>query len=184
GSVLGHRTVDEAFADERVRGGVDRLWDEAARTLPFDAEELRWYRAALSERFANPRMGDELARIAMDGSQKLPVRHLPVLRAARSAGQLPEGATVALAAWIAHLRGAGAPVRDVEAARFQPLATGQPENAVTAVLGALAPDLAEDTELRNVVAGQVRALVEDGARGGVSTGPDGPVAVAGSQASP
>ena len=56
------------------------------------AEELAAYRAALLERFENARMHDRLDRIAMDGSQKLPIRIVPVLRAERAAGRVPEGA--------------------------------------------------------------------------------------------
>ena len=41
---------------------------------------------ALLDRFANPRMHHRLAQIAADGSQKLPVRILPVLRAGAGRG--------------------------------------------------------------------------------------------------
>ena len=69
-------------------------------------------------------MHDRLDRIAMDGSQKLPIRIVPVLRAERAAGRMPEGATRALAAWICHLRGLGAPVIDARADEVVPLAQG------------------------------------------------------------
>lgn len=147
GSVLGRTTVDEAFADEQVRAWVEQLWDDAAPVLDLGADEVDAYRAALRERFANPRMGDTLARIAMDGSQKLPVRHVPVLRAARAAGRMPEGVVVAVAAWVAHLRGAGAPLRDVQAEHWAGLATGAPADAVAAVLGGLAEELSGDEAL-------------------------------------
>ena len=65
-----------------------------------------------------------LAQIAADGSQKLPIRILPVLRAERSAGRMPEGAVRVLAAWIGHLRGAGAPVADPRADELVALAAG------------------------------------------------------------
>ena len=60
-----------------------------------------------------------LAQIAADGSQKLPIRVLPVLRGERAAGRMPTGALRVLAAWINHLRGAGAPVKDAGAAPYQ-----------------------------------------------------------------
>ena len=60
-------------------------------------------------------MHHRLAQIAADGSKKFPVRILPVLREERAAGRLPEGAARVLAAWVSHLRGAGAPVDDVRA---------------------------------------------------------------------
>ena len=98
-------------------GGTRR---PATSTCP--ADEVDAYRAALLDRFANPRMHHRLAQIAADGSQKLPVRILPVLRAERAAGRLPEGAARVLAAWVCHLRGAGVPVDDVRAEQVAALA--------------------------------------------------------------
>jgi len=158
GPILGHDTVDEAFADPQLRAWVERLWDDATPTLTVPQEDITAYRAALTERFANPRMRDILGRIAADGSQKLPVRHVPVLRTERAAGRMPEGAVVAVAAWVAHLRGAGVPVNDVEAERWTTLAAGEDEQAVTRVLGELAPELADDTELRDAVLAWLRTF--------------------------
>jgi fructuronate reductase len=103
--------------------------------------EAEAYCVALLERFANPRIGYALAQIAGDGSQKLPVRLLPVLRAERAAGRLPDVAVTVLAAWFRHLRGAGAPVRDVRADELRALTD------VPAVLAALSADLADDADL-------------------------------------
>lgn len=158
GPILGHETVDAAFADEEVRGWVEQLWDDAEPSLEVPAEDIAAYREALRERFANPRMRDVLARIAMDGSQKLPVRHVPVVRTERAAGRMPAGAVVAIAAWVAHLRGAGVPVNDVAAERWQELAAGEDEQAVRAVVSALAADLADDTELLAAVVEQLRSF--------------------------
>src|SRR5690625_2885185 len=83
-------------------------------------------------------MRDVLARIAMDGSQKLPVRHVPVVRTERAAGRMPAGAVVAIAAWVAHLRGAGVAVDDVAAERGQELAAREDGPAVRAGVSALA----------------------------------------------
>ena len=55
-----------------------------------------------------------LAQIAADGSQKLPVRILPVLAPERAPGRLPEVAVAVLAAWLAAPAGRGAR-RDVRA---------------------------------------------------------------------
>ena len=90
GSLRGHATVAEAMADATCRAWLEGWWDEAAAHLDLDAGD---YRAALLERFENPRIQHRLAQIAADGSQKLPVRVLPVLRAERAAGRLPEAAT-------------------------------------------------------------------------------------------
>ena len=102
------------------------------------------YRGALLDRWENPRIRYRLAQIAADGSQKLPVRVLPVLRREREAGRIPEGATRVLAAWVGHLRGAGAPVDDVRAAELVPLAAGPLSEAVRRVLDAFDPAVGED----------------------------------------
>ncbi len=158
GSILGHRSVAGAIADDRCRDWVEQWWTTAAAHLGQPAGEVTAYEAALGERFANTKVHDQLARIAEDGSEKLPVRVLPVLRAERAAGQLPTAATRILAAWLCHLRGLGAPVRDVRAAALVPLAAGPVRGAARRVLGALDPDLGSDTELVSAVAEQCQDL--------------------------
>jgi fructuronate reductase len=147
GSALGHQTVADAMADDTCRGWLEEWWTEASRHLPFPERDLAAYRAALLDRFANPRMHHRLDQIAADGSQKLPVRILPTLRLERAAGRLPQGAVRALAAWIGHLRGAGGPVSDARADQVIPLATGPLREAVPRVLAALDPVLTDDQEV-------------------------------------
>jgi fructuronate reductase len=147
GSALGLTTIAEAVADERCRAWLNEWWDEAVRHVPLPAGELADYRTALLGRFANPRIRHTLAQIASDGSQKIPIRVLPVLRGERAAGRLPGGAIRVLAAWIGHLRGRGAPVNDDGAAAYQEKA-GTPRD----VLALLAPDLAADDALADELA--------------------------------
>jgi fructuronate reductase len=146
GSALGHATVADAIADPVCRGYLDQWWDEASRYVPLPPDELASYRAALLERFANGRIRHTLAQIAADGSQKIPIRVLPVLRGEIAAGRMPPGAIRVLAAWIAHLRGAGAPVDDAGAGPFQKRA-----GEVRDLLTLLAPDLAGDDALVGAV---------------------------------
>jgi fructuronate reductase len=147
GSARGHETVAQAVADDTCRAWMQQWWDEASRHLDLPADSIRAYRDALLDRFSNPRIHHRLAQIAADGSQKLPVRVLPVLRGERAAGRLPEGAARVLAAWICHLRGVGAPVDDVRADQLVALATGALPAAVPRVLGVLGADLDADDEL-------------------------------------
>ena len=117
------------------------------------------YREALLARFANPRMRDQLARIAADGSVKLPVRILPTVRAERAAGRVPVGGATTLAAWVLHLRGLGAPVKDPGAGPAQEAAgSGELAVAVPAVLDVLEPGLGSDTALVDAVLAQAQAL--------------------------
>lgn len=146
GSIRGHQTVPDAAADPTCRAWVEEWWDLAGPHIRQPAGELAAYRQALLERFSNTRLADRLARIAEDGSQKIPVRILPVLRAERAAGRLPAAALRVPAAWICHLRGLGAPVHDARAAEVVPLADGPLSEAVRRVLGWLDPELAEDRD--------------------------------------
>lgn len=149
----GLETVAEAVADPVCAVLMGDWWDAAARHLPLPTGEIASYRAALTDRFANPRIRHQLAQIAGDGSQKLPERIAPVLRAERVAGRLPSSAAAALAGWISYLRGDG--VHDPRAGELHALA-GRPDRAaVQGILGELDPAFADDGDL---VAGVVAAL--------------------------
>jgi fructuronate reductase len=138
--------VADAVADPECRAWLAQWWDEAARYVPLPPAEIAAYREALLIRFGNRRIRHTLAQIAADGSQKVPIRVLPVLRGEMAAGRIPPGAVRILAAWIDHLRGAGAPVDDAGAAPFRERA-----GDVRDVLLLLAPDLAGDEALAAAV---------------------------------
>jgi fructuronate reductase len=161
GSIRGHATIDEAIADPQCRSWVEALWDESCRHLTLPAEMLADYRAALIQRFANPRVRDQLSRIAADGSQKLPVRILPPLLAERADGRMPVGCATAVAAWILHLRGHGAPIKDPGADRARvEAAAGDESTAISGVLETLHSGLGDDSALVSVIIEQMQALTE------------------------
>ncbi|HEX2905068.1 MAG TPA: mannitol dehydrogenase family protein [Jatrophihabitans sp.] len=145
GLLRGHETVAQAVSDELCQAWLQQWWDLAATRLPQPAAELGRYRAALLERFANPRIQHRLAQIAADGSQKLPIRVLPVLRLERAEGGLPQPALRILAAWIGALR--SHQLTDVRAAEVRARAAGGLPDAVPRLLEVLAPELAADAEL-------------------------------------
>jgi fructuronate reductase len=162
GSIRGHETVPAAIADDTCRSWVEEWWAVASRHLDQQAADIAAYRDALLQRFSNTRMRDRLDRIAADGSQKLPIRFLPVLRAERAAGRVPTAATRVLAAWICHLRGAGAPVSDARADEVVPLAAGPLASAVPRVLGWLDPALAADADVVSTVVDQSKQFSRAG----------------------
>jgi fructuronate reductase len=149
GPPRGVTTVAEAVADDRCRALVEGWWDTCAPHLSLPGGDVAAYRAALLERFGNPRIRHLLAQIATDGSQKLPARFLPVLRAERAAGRLPEPVVAVLAAWVGHLRDGGTPVQDVRADELRALAVGA--DPVPHVLATLDPALPDDVELVTAV---------------------------------
>jgi fructuronate reductase len=161
GSIRGHTTIDEAIADPQCRSWVEALWDESCRHLTLPADMLNDYRAALIQRFANPRVRDQLSRIAADGSQKLPVRIVPPLLAERADRRMPVGCATAVAAWILHLRGHGAPIKDPGADRAR-TAAGAPDEStvVSGVLETLHSGLGDDSALVDLITEQMHALAQ------------------------
>jgi fructuronate reductase len=166
-SIRGHATIDEAIADPTCRGWVETFWDEAAPHLVLSAEAVVDYRQALLERFANPRVRHLLAQIAPDGSIKLPVRIVPALRAERAEGRMPLGCATVLAAWVLHLRGQGAPLKDPGAGPAVTAATAaDDETAVAGVLDTLADGLGADRDLVATIVERLGTLTEDGRTAG------------------
>ncbi|MFC4376177.1 mannitol dehydrogenase family protein [Nocardia halotolerans] len=145
----GHRTVGEAVEDPVCQVWLEQWWREAGPYVGLPDAEVRSYQRALLDRFSNRRMRHQLAQIAMDGSQKLPVRVLPVLRHERAAGRVPAGAVRAIAGWVCHLLGNGVPVTD-------PRVPGVRD--VGSALALLDPALVPDRDLRVAIEEEVRRL--------------------------
>ncbi|MBA4046285.1 MAG: mannitol dehydrogenase [Erythrobacter sp.] len=105
GLARGHDFVHQAIADPCLRPLAERLMrDEAAPTVtPARGQRLDDYAEALLQRFGNPATGHRLEQIAMDGSQKVPQRWLPVLAEARA--PCPAILT-GIAAWMVHVEDA------------------------------------------------------------------------------
>ncbi|HQY33217.1 MAG TPA: mannitol dehydrogenase family protein [Actinotalea sp.] len=158
GTILGHETVADAIGDPVARGWVLEWWAEASRHLSLPEADVAAYRQALLERFENPNIRHALAQIAADGSQKLPVRIVPTLRAELAAGTVPVGATRVVAAWVSHLRGLGAPVKDAREAEVRPFGEGTLEESVAKVLSFLDADLAADRRVVDAVLAHARAF--------------------------
>ena len=105
------------MADPELARFVERLMLEDIAPLtpaPFGFDVEAYVRALL-QRFANGSLQHRTLQIAMDGSQKIPVRWLPVLREARRCGSPVPHLVTALAVWLRFLKG-----RD-EAGRELPL---------------------------------------------------------------
>lgn len=121
GQLRGHATVAQALADPVCAAWVESFWDEAERNLPSVGLGIPAYRAALLARFGNARIAHQLAQIAMDGSNKLRMRAVPVFKAEKAAGRDGSGALRMIAAWVAQLRkqrAAGTPIGDAAAAQL------------------------------------------------------------------
>ena len=129
-----HETIFDAIQDPVIRGWVNAWWDEAVTVIDLPAQELADYRAALLDRYLNPKIKHLLKQIAMDGSQKVPIRTVPTLKAVAARGEEPVGAARTVAAWVLNLRGEGAPVSDPFKDELLALVTGDLADSVTKVL--------------------------------------------------
>ncbi|MDQ0850591.1 mannitol-1-phosphate/altronate dehydrogenase [Arthrobacter sp. B3I9] len=105
GQLRGHATVAQALADPACRRAVEAFWDEAEASLSRGEGatvdlQIPAYRAALLARFSNARIAHHLAQIATDGSTKLRMRAVPVLRAERAEDRSGAAAALMIAAWV------------------------------------------------------------------------------------
>src|SRR5207253_5343398 len=98
-------TVSDAMRDPLVGPFARRLMTEDLRsTLAAPANyDVLAYCDQLLRRFENPSLAHRTQQIAMDGTQKVPVRWLPALRAAVDAGGELRHVERALAAWLHYL---------------------------------------------------------------------------------
>ena len=79
GYLTGYRYADEVIADAQMRTFIIRMMDDEVTDLlpPVPGIDLGDYKRTLIERFANPRIKDTLARLATDGSDRMPKFVLP-----------------------------------------------------------------------------------------------------------
>ena len=106
GLLAGLQTVAEAMAQPTLRRFIERMMIEDIEptlTMP-QPGALALYRQSILRRFENPAMRHQLAQIAWDGSQKLPIRILGTIAEALRAGRSPTRLTVPIAAWMQFVR--------------------------------------------------------------------------------
>ncbi|QDV41071.1 Mannitol 2-dehydrogenase [Stieleria neptunia] len=101
GSVYGYQTIDECVRDDLFRQYLRQFFDvEATPVLdPVEGIDLDEYKATLIERFGNPNVKDNLARICLESSSKLPVFLIPTIRDNLAKGGSVQYAALVVAAW-------------------------------------------------------------------------------------
>lgn len=107
GYLSGRDMISQAIADPALQGFVRKLWDEELIPVVHAPAgiDLASYTATIHSRFANGAIRHRTWQVAMDGSQKLPQRILPAVRARLARGlDLPRLALV-IAAWIRYAGG-------------------------------------------------------------------------------
>ncbi|NND97887.1 MAG: mannitol dehydrogenase family protein [Pirellulaceae bacterium] len=101
GSIYGHDTIDGCVSDERFATFLRQFMDvEATPTLDaVEGVDLDAYKGTLLERFANPNIKDNLARICLESSSKLPVFLIPTITKNLESGGSIRYAALVIAAW-------------------------------------------------------------------------------------
>ncbi len=170
GLLAGYQLVADAVADPVLFDATRDLL--ASEVLPTLAAPHGWDLPAYADqalaRFANRALAYTTAKVAADGSQKLPVRVMPTVRARLASGSSAPRCAQVLAAWVTCMAGPRAVALAVEdGALAPPDSSGAhagadcPEQATAALLGR--PGFPEDrrpTEhaFRTDVLEQVRRL--------------------------
>ncbi|MHB8816959.1 MAG: mannitol dehydrogenase family protein, partial [Steroidobacteraceae bacterium] len=106
GLLAGLQTVAEAMAQPALRTFIERMMiEDIEPTLVVpQPNALAAYRRSILRRFENPAMRHQLAQIAWDGSQKLPIRILGTVADTLRAGRPLERLMVPVAAWMHFVR--------------------------------------------------------------------------------
>ncbi|MCB1814638.1 MAG: mannitol dehydrogenase family protein [Candidatus Competibacteraceae bacterium] len=106
GVLLGYETTDKAMQDQHIPALLNRYLDTVRELIPEPpGVNLANYQQTLLQRYANPAIKDQLARICFDASSRIPKFVLPSARE-----QLARGAPVnvfafVVACWIRYLGG-------------------------------------------------------------------------------
>ncbi|MBB5369139.1 MULTISPECIES: mannitol dehydrogenase family protein [unclassified Janthinobacterium] len=129
GMLLGYTYAHEAMNDAGIRALVRRMMDDEVTPLldTVQGVDLEQYKATLIERFSNPAVRDQLARIGTEGSARIPKFVLPSVREALAQGRAIKLLGFTVACWFRYLeghdeQGNALPLNDPYAERLRALA--------------------------------------------------------------
>jgi mannitol-1-phosphate/altronate dehydrogenase len=107
GYLAGYRYAHEVMGDADFVNFLSRFMDVEVTPLlpPVPGIDLADYKRTLLERFANPKIADTLARLATDGSDRMPKFVLPSLSEALAQGRPHRLLTLVVAGFCRYLRG-------------------------------------------------------------------------------
>lgn len=101
GALLGHHFVHEAMADPDITAWLSHLMrtDVIPILPPLEGADYHQYLAMCISRFSNPRIGDTIARLCLDGSNRQPKFVLPSISDALAAGRGIDALSLEVALW-------------------------------------------------------------------------------------
>ncbi len=172
GALRGYDTIAEAAADDELATAARRLMRQDV--MPTLAQppglDIAAYGEQVLERFANPALRHRTTQVAMDGSQKLPLRLLGTVRDRLAAGETPEWAFLGVAAWMAYVasghdrHGQPLPLDDPLADRLREAAGTSADPAAVAsglldVTEVFGDDLRDSTAFRHSLVEHLKELL-------------------------
>jgi mannitol-1-phosphate/altronate dehydrogenase len=174
GYLAGYRYAHEVMGDADFVKMITRFMDAEVTPLlsPVPGIDLAEYKRTLLERFANPKIADTLARLATDGSDRMPKFVLPSLAEALVQGRPHRLLTLVVAGFCRYLRGVdeqGQPIalQDGRADELRKLANqGQADPRPVLAVGRVFGELGQNEVW---VAELTSALRELDARGALAT---------------
>jgi mannitol 2-dehydrogenase len=172
GMLFGYQYAHEAMADAGIRQLFTDMMDiEVTPLLPAVAGiDLADYKRTLVERFANPAIRDQLARIGTEGSARIPKFVLPSIREALDGNGPIARLSFTVACWFRYLNGTAEdgtamPLIDPYAARLRDHALqGGPDPAALLSLRELFGELPDQPRFVAAVTDSLERLYRDGAR--------------------
>lgn len=172
GALAGHETISAAAADPALnQAAVGFMEQDALPTVPTaEGIDAAAYAAEVLTRLSNPALPDRTTRVAMDGSQKLPLRLLNTIRERLAAGATPHWATRAVAAWMVYVAvgrdrdGRPLPLEDPLAAKLRHVIPTHPEagaivNGLLSIPEIFGADLPDHGDFRRSLTEQVEELL-------------------------
>jgi mannitol 2-dehydrogenase len=106
GILRGFQFVHEAAENPLFRAFLEAYLEQVTPLIPhLEGIDLGSYKRNLIERFSNPAIRDQIARICSEGSSKLPKFILPSVRELAVQNGRYSHASLVIAAWFLYLRG-------------------------------------------------------------------------------
>ncbi|MGI9584785.1 MAG: mannitol dehydrogenase family protein [Acidimicrobiia bacterium] len=103
GQVYVHDVVSDPTFERFLQQFLDR---EATPSLPSaPGIDIEAYKASVIERFSNPEIQDQIARLCLDGSSKFPTFLIPTIESQLAEGRSIDLSMLALAGWCQYLLG-------------------------------------------------------------------------------
>lgn len=107
GYLAGYRYTHEVMADDRFSHFIRSFMDEDVTPVlgEIPGIDVPAYKQTLIERFSNPQMGDQLSRLCMDGSSKIPKFLVPTIHTLLNEDRSLSRVAMVIASWAIYLRG-------------------------------------------------------------------------------